>query len=958
MINLKLLSNNKLLLSVMLLLATNNTIAAEITVTGTIGKAGGSSNGGDSGKSGGVGGVADAIANTVTLTNEANATGGGGGNGGSGVDGTTVKSFNGGHGGAGGDANADAGTRDILTGDKVEVKAIARGGIGGGGGGTGTRIKEPPRISRPSGVNGNGAKGGRATANAIASTIDSKFVNVRSQAIGGLGGTAGGSPRNATAGTSGDGGNAFATATVNGVGSATVQDKVGNNIIVEASATGGIGGRGIGFKNEELPSGRGVAGSGGRATASASAFNSIGSASVKVIQAGGRGGKGSITGKGGDGANSILINAINGEASEKLTLSQNAFGGAAGNSSNSGGDPGLAGNAVSSLTLKNITAKEVFGKSFAGGGSGGQGHNSHGSDAGSATATINLVTSSDKVEVVAEALGRFGGSRSDARIFITEFLDESFGSGGDGGNVSLGGKGGVYGQSTSGGIVNVSGLATGGSGGSFSIHQDIHRNSVGNVGNAGNGASVNLDDSVDGDTTGSLFLEQEAIGGNAGAGRKGIAGTASSILTKSTSSADLTLTAKATGGDGGYGSDRSVTPTDGANAWVEITGNNKTGALRINGEAKGGIGGKMLSKLDSSRGKGGDAKNIISGQNFGNKNQELIVSGSAIGGHSGFISRTSALDSGGNNGGNAFSSSKGAGRGEGRVFVQSLARGGAGKIGGNATSISQAVSAALVQAVARSEGGESRSKAGSANAFSSATGVSGKVGADAQSILRGNVTLRASVSADVAGDASGSSGGSVATSSARAVTSIGDALPDFKSLSNVQSLASNIVTGFTDKRILMAGILGVGYSENGSGIEAKYNSSISLKIDMNGKANTDLLMGLYGFSVTGDHGFDVLNFDIRLEGSPVENITFNDLATAEIYFNDNIFNFGRWDGLISNDNLLDIRISLKLTEQHLGQGFSTQFATAASTAVVPIPAAIWLFGSGMLGLLTFARRRK
>ncbi|VAW57432.1 hypothetical protein MNBD_GAMMA07-2333, partial [hydrothermal vent metagenome] len=46
------------------------------------------------------------------------------------------------------------------------------------------------------------------------------------------------------------------------------------------------------------------------------------------------------------------------------------------------------------------------------------------------------------------------------------------------------------------------------------------------------------------------------------------------------------------------------------------------------------------------------------------------------------------------------------------------------------------------------------------------------------------------------------------------------------------------------------------------------------------------------------------------------------------------------------------------TEQHLGQGFSTQFATAASTAVVPIPAAIWLFGSGMLGLLTFARRRK
>jgi len=168
----------------------------------------------------------------------------------------------------------------------------------------------------------------------------------------------------------------------------------------------------------------------------------------------------------------------------------------------------------------------------------------------------------------------------------------------------------------------------------------------------------------------------------------------------------------------------------------------------------------------------------------------------------------------------------------------------------------------------------------------------------------------------------------------------------------------NVVAEMAKKEVLLVGLLGVAYSENGGGLRAKYKSAIDLVVDMNGKTNTNLLMGLFGINAIGDHGFDVLNFEVTVENLSVENITFNDLNTAEIYFKDNILNFGTWNELIGANNILDIGISLELTEQHLGQGFSTQFATAASTAVVPISAAIWLFGSGMLGLLTFARRRK
>jgi hypothetical protein len=39
-------------------------------------------------------------------------------------------------------------------------------------------------------------------------------------------------------------------------------------------------------------------------------------------------------------------------------------------------------------------------------------------------------------------------------------------------------------------------------------------------------------------------------------------------------------------------------------------------------------------------------------------------------------------------------------------------------------------------------------------------------------------------------------------------------------------------------------------------------------------------------------------------------------------------------------------------------GFNFNFNLQGSMTVVPIPAAVWLFGSGLLGLLGLARRKK
>lgn len=103
-------------------------------------------------------------------------------------------------------------------------------------------------------------------------------------------------------------------------------------------------------------------------------------------------------------------------------------------------------------------------------------------------------------------------------------------------------------------------------------------------------------------------------------------------------------------------------------------------------------------------------------------------------------------------------------------------------------------------------------------------------------------------------------------------------------------------------------------------------------------------------------GFDSLSLRVDVEGAQVTNVSFTDLGTALAFFDDTVLDYGFWGDQISSDNVLDIRFYLDLNEQHLGEGFNTNFIVGVSA--VPVPAAVWLFGSGLLALLGVVRKRR
>ncbi len=966
-----------------LLLTTVNIHAETVSVNGTPGVSGADSDGINSGGDGGAGGKAIAEANAANdLLNSASAFGQNGGGGGNGVNGDTVRSFDGGDSGAGGDAEATA----TLTGSDVETTSFAMGGDGGRAGTAGILGSSTEVIF--AGFNGDGGKGGDAVADA--NSISTGDVRASSSAFGGNGGIAGVGGLNSTAGNSGDGGSAIARAFATTTGVLSTQNNIAS---ATARAFGGKGAQGIGeISNDNLPSGSGNGGAGGSASVQVSGNNDTGSLVLSAIQAGGDGGQGSLTGIGGNGADSIIIDAVSGSAFETFRMSQSSSGGDAGGSGQSGGAVGLAGDATSSFTLSNLSALNVEGRSTAFAGDGGLAINTRGSDGGDAIASISLSGRSN-VNVTAEAFGGTGGAY--------RLTPRAVGGGaGNGGSASLGGVGGVYGQSTAGGDVSVTGRATGGNGSSFSA---IFSPS-GHAGTGGNGGSVNLNNSVDGDTTGSLTLLQEAFAGASGRGsNERFAGTATSILSKDSSSSRLSVTANATGGSG-TSAEPSGTASDGGRALVNVSGTNDAGTLLVVGAANAGGGGGNSSTTVG--GAGGDARNTAFGSNSGIA-RGLSVRGSATGGSGGFDSSFNDVSLGGN-GGNAVSRSTAIGAGDpgGTVGVSDVATGGRGRIGGSASSFAsgRGVGQTSVSAIANSGDGFVRSgdalsraeaestgivgatsrarvgffegtlASGQANASSVATGAAGGVLSVAR-VDANNFRDRVVATANTSVAGSFNSNSVIATSRTDANASIGGAIADFSRGDGMQAATfatllpnqvsanaiiagnANIEANLADKEALVVGFMAASYSENGNS-RGTFLSEIDLAIDMRGKADTDFLLGLFDSSSQGDHGFDTLSFSVTSGRNRLENILFNDLAAAESYFNDNTLNFGLWSELIGPGELLNLTISLSLVEQHLGQGFSAGFAAAGgAAAVVPVPAAVWLFGSGLLGLIAVARKR-
>lgn len=161
-------------------------------------------------------------------------------------------------------------------------------------------------------------------------------------------------------------------------------------------------------------------------------------------------------------------------------------------------------------------------------------------------ATSNSSATSDGDNHSVSALGNaFAGSGGSVDGFQFGLPDNGMGIAGTGGNPVSN----SYGAALANSLINVEDFAAGGDGGPINGPSGNGRQ----ITNIGDGASVSLIDKVDGNTTGSLDIEQSSYGDSAGrstGGLTGTAGTAYSELNKTTASA-AALTLKSTAWGGG-----------------------------------------------------------------------------------------------------------------------------------------------------------------------------------------------------------------------------------------------------------------------------------------------------------------------------------------------------------------------------------------------------------------------
>ncbi|MGD9504819.1 MAG: VPLPA-CTERM sorting domain-containing protein, partial [Syntrophobacteraceae bacterium] len=153
----------------------------------------------------------------------------------------------------------------------------------------------------------------------------------------------------------------------------------------------------------------------------------------------------------------------------------------------------------------------------------------------------------------------------------------------------------------------------------------------------------------------------------------------------------------------------------------------------------------------------------------------------------------------------------------------------------------------------------------------------------------------------------------------------------------------------------------VGYGVLGGSASGDDSMTISSSLKFNftindSTASEDLLVGLLCSNSTGS-GFESLTFTISGENGTLFNETFQSFDLAEAFFNDNVLDFGILSGLVGDDLSSTLTFVLSLTASD-ASGYDFNFVYgAANSSPVPIPGAVWLFGSG-LAVLTGMRRSR
>lgn len=905
-------------------------------------------------------GDASAFANNHagSASSHALATGGTGGSGENGADA-----------GKGGNATANSVAGTLGDFHAVTVTGEATGGAGGQNGmfSVGT---------------GNGGVGGDAVSLSLGAANGNSQVNVTDTATGGDGGSAH-SIFAVNSGTGGKGGNAISTATGSNVGF--------DDVRVSSKVTGGRGGDGAGTGY------KGGDGGGASNGPVSGVSNGTGYVNVSAWQTGGDGGDGFEGADGGAGGDAGLSDVTQGSTGGTLDLQQIATGGDGGNSN--GGIAGTAGNAVSRLNTFNPQNGNPFGYvqgvSVANGGIGGTGYGgSHGRQGGTGTAQIMLTDTP--------------GSTRDLSAFAIAEGGEGGGSNGSGdaGNGGLAVLLGARADASSGASVTAEGYAYGGRGGA-----------AGGAGRAGDGAAVSLSNLVDGNTSGVLELTQNAGGGHAGfsgSGLNGLAGSAYSGLSKTASSATLILHSQAGGGSGGSQSMAGVTAANGAegvarasaensgnaysytqarggsggtaysgahggnggnalaNNYAKSTGENS--AAYASGSARGGMGGLAIPVgVQGNAGHGGAADSLSQGE--ATRNAQISVTDTAEGGQGGTVDPNAAGATGnGGNGGAAHSRAVGTGLNSGFVSVASTANGGAGTAGlgvastsgrgGDARADASATGSGWSAATATAHGGGSASHGGSADAIATSTGSTGY----AQSIANSGRSA-GSLSLDVQGTATASLGGLGATLASRAQTAYtGPAFSSDDALARQAAAfftadASGVTTpaGFT--RVFGQGLLGGrAAGASGGGFE-DFDSQLGMSVDRVALGAPEHLLvhildthGIGAFNgANNDFEDDWLRLSFNVDGGADER-SFDFGIADGVALAGSTLDLGLWDAAAPFNLNLAFGLSVHNNDD-ANYAFSFVVGTG-EVAPVPVPAAGWLLGSGLMGLLAMAKRRR
>jgi hypothetical protein len=254
---------------------------------------------------------------------------------------------------------------------------------------------------------------------------------------------------------------------------------------------------------------------------------------------------------------------------------------------------------------------------------------------------------SEKVQVVVESRGGRGGAAN---------FEHPASTGGRGGDAELGP---VYGASSGGGEVAVFAEANGGEGGSGIPTSDQA---------AGDGASVLLENAVDGDTSGSLYLAQVARGGRAGSFGGGVHGETSSSLEVDKSLQSLEITSLA---DGAF---------DASSRAIAV---NHGGSVTVHGEAVGGDGRFAYQEVGEG---GGGARSYSFARSFGDGHAVVVAPTNPTGlnAHGGAGRDATSLTNAGGGGGYAISASEGYAIGDSPVTVVDRAKAGDGGFGNGA----------------------------------------------------------------------------------------------------------------------------------------------------------------------------------------------------------------------------------------------------------------------------------